>query len=228
MPRARSPDYQLISEDHGYKRTYLSTFSLSWIGGDDSTKQLEDTVVDYGFYTEDDSEDFKINHHLPALTPYQVEGEKEDNLEKKILCIVQNGNAPLSCRSFGKLGQDDSLIVIKISMPEFRIVSAENENFVEYKVQFSVEGHDIIAWRRYSEFEMFAEAFVTVSASQCPKDPNLLKIVHAWQEVVRNRPWFPMITNVFFLLGELSLLENFLQTALFELPHFSLFEEFVR
>mmetsp|Transcript_11690 Transcript_11690/g.16064 ORF Transcript_11690/g.16064 Transcript_11690/m.16064 type:complete len:202 (+) Transcript_11690:30-635(+) len=143
-----------------------------------------------------------------------------------ILCVVENSKAPVACRSFEEKITHGT-VSIRISVPGFRIICKRGEQLVEYKVKLRIQDKEFVAWRQYEHFQTLAEAFSIFNSIQHPKDQGLMKILSAWKEVVNNRPWFPTSLKMSFLLKELKLLEIFLEIALFEIPHFNLFEEFV-
>ena len=181
--------------------------------------------TDYGFYSNlsNDNEDNSLS--TPIEQSCDDIGLEGTNVT--VLCLIENSKAPVACRSFQEKISHDT-ISIRISIPGFRISCEGGEQYVEYKVNFRIQNKELVAWRQYKHFQTLAEAFSIFNSIQQPKDQGLLKILSAWKEVINNRPWFPMSLNMNFLLKELNLLEIFLETALFEVPHFNLFEEFVR
>ncbi|KAJ1430809.1 hypothetical protein B484DRAFT_448717 [Ochromonadaceae sp. CCMP2298] len=140
-----------------------------------------------------------------------------------VICEVEDKKAPMSCRSFElKEGVISTACVIE----GLRLVQDDSGEDAEFKVRLLVAGKEYVAWRRFSDFQVFGEACRLYS--QSAGSFMLAGTVSAWTDIMRHRPWFRRCLEIPFLLEELALFELFLKSVLFETPTIDLLLDFMR
>eukprot|EP00981_Chlorochromonas_danica_P001502 scaffold326_cov169-Ochromonas_danica.AAC.3 len=141
-----------------------------------------------------------------------------------VLCVIESRAAPISCRSFDN-------VAVCMTMGGFRVVQEGYREEVEYKVTLTMDGKEMIAWKKFKDFRDLGEACQTY-AHRLNKtrsgNPIFRNTIHAWQRVVRNRPWWSKPQcSMKYLCSEARLLGNFLKNVLFEVPSVGMLLEFV-
>ena len=179
--------------------------------------------ADYGFYSEMRSD---LSQRDSSKKLFQLKKVIEANpTNSTVLCVIEDHKAPVACRSFQSYHEDDTHEV-QISIPGYRIVYEDGKHFAEYQVKLCIFDQEFVAWRKYEQFVTFATAFLIFQSENDLKDSRLERIIGAWNAVVRHRPWFQISINIGYYVLEMSLLNKFLNTTLYELPHYELIVEF--
>lgn len=141
-----------------------------------------------------------------------------------VLCVIESRAAPISCRSFDN-------VTVCMTMGGFRVVQEGYQEEVEYKVTLTMDGKEMVAWKKFKDFRDLGEA-CQIYAHRLNKtrtgSPIFRNTIHAWQRVVRNRPWWSKPQcSMKYLCSEARLLGNFLKNLLFEVPSVGMLQEFV-
>ena len=185
---------------------------------------------EYGFF--DDSSIADDNHDSFSISTKSFfedrtisNGKEED---KNIICALENGIAPIICRSFQSLSNFKRTIA-HISLPGFRIVQDESGEAAEFKFVLSINGKDYIAWRKFSDFRKLAMACIEFSKMKGIVGSTLSfnSTINAWNEVLNNRPWFYQCLNINYLIEKSLLLETFMKNLFFEVSSVDIMLEFV-
>ena len=186
---------------------------------------------DYGYFDDssiaDDNQDsFSISNKSFFEEKTISNSGKED--DKNIICALENGIAPIICRSFQSLSNFKRTIA-HISLPGFRIVQDECGEVAEYKFILSINGKDYIAWRKFSDFRKLAMACIEFNKMHSRVDSTLSfnSTINAWNEVLNNRPWFYQCLNINYLIENSLLLETFMKNLFFEVSNVDIMLEFV-
>lgn len=196
----------------------------------EDTSALSDSInsenyqqADYGFYSEMRSDSAERYSSKQLFQLKKVIEAKPANAT--ILCVIEDHKAPVACRSFQSYHDDDTHEV-QISIPGYRIVYEDGKHYAEYQVKLCIFDQEFVAWRKYEHFVTFATAFLIFQRENDMKDSRLERIIGAWNAVLRHRPWFQISINIGYYVSEMSLLNKFLNTTLYELPHYELILEF--
>eukprot|EP01031_Cornospumella_fuschlensis_P050503 gene50503-61786_t len=124
--------------------------------------------------------------------------------ESHVLCVIENLNTQISCRSFDG-------VTVCVSIGGVRVVQLGCAEEAEYKFVLSVDGQEYVCWKSYQHFKVLAEACMQ---SQTHPMSNTIK---TWYRVVNNRPWWSApVHNLPYLTKESRLLEVFMKNLLFE------------
>mmetsp|Transcript_12643 Transcript_12643/g.18997 ORF Transcript_12643/g.18997 Transcript_12643/m.18997 type:complete len:271 (+) Transcript_12643:46-858(+) len=186
---------------------------------------------EYGFY----EESYSIEENEKKDLTHSDCCEKEnltitfDSSDKSIICALENGIAPIICRSFQNL-KNIGRTVAHISLPGFRIVQDENGEAAEFKFILTVDDIEYVAWRRFSDFRKLAMACNEYMKLMKQKDGVGLSFhntLNAWNDVLRNRPWFYQCLNINYLVEKSLLLESFMKNLFFEVMDINIMMEFV-
>eukprot|EP01036_Dinobryon_divergens_P026293 gene26293-34918_t len=183
---------------------------------------------DYGYF--DDSSIADDHHDSFSISTRSFFEERtisnngrED--DKNVICALENGIAPIICRSFQSLSNFKRTIA-HISLPGFRIVQDERGEAAEFKFVLSINGTDYVAWRKFSDFRKLAMACIEFSKMK-NSTLSFNSTINAWNEVVNNRPWFYQCLNINYLIEKSLLLETFMKNLFFEVSSVDIMLEFV-
>lgn len=183
---------------------------------------------EYGYFDDSNLTDDYDGYSVENKSCFEervISNGKEDN--KNIICALENGIAPIICRSFENLSSFGRILA-HISLPGFRIVQDECGEVSEFKVLLTVNGKDYSAWRRFSDFRRLAVACIEFSKMERKYNSiSFQNTINAWNEVLNNRPWFYQCLSINYLIEKSLLLENFMKNLFFEVCNVEILMEFV-
>ena len=186
------------------------------------SENLDNQQTDYGFYSDMCSDLSRAEFSKKLFQLREIVEAKPSNAA--ILCVIEDHKAPVACRSFQSIQEDTH--EVQISIPGYRLVYEDGKHYAEYQVKLTIFDEEFVAWRKYEHFVTFATAFSTFQREIGSKDERLERIIGAWYAVVRHRPWFQISLNIGYYVSEMSLLNKFLNTTLYNSPHYELIVEF--
>lgn len=202
-------------------------------------KEQQATDDDYGFFEDmdindpmtcdrsfstscDGETDFSTGFSSPTTVPASESDNSmstDTSMGTSVVCAVEDGSAPLTCRYFPN-GDD-----VSVSVDGFRIIREENSTEdAEFKVHLTVNGKELTAWRKASDFESIAQAVFQFSQVYHQENPYAMhNTMCAWGEYVRfrgfHRPYgVQHAINSVVLSAETNLLRTFMMNLLFEIP----------
>jgi hypothetical protein len=183
---------------------------------------------EYGFYDESSSVEENDKKDMDSSDCEKSIIYDSAN-EKSIICALENGIAPIICRSFQNL-KNIGRTVAHISLPGFRIVQDENGEAAEFKFVLTVDDIEYVAWRRFSDFRKLAMAcneYTLLMKRRNCVGLSFHNTLNAWDDVIKNRPWFYQCLNINYLVEKSLLLESFMKNLFFEVMDINIMMEFV-
>lgn len=135
-----------------------------------------------------------------------------------VLCVIENLNTQISCRSFGG-------VTVCVSIGGVRVIQMGCAEEAEYKFVLTVDGQEYVCWKSYQHFKLLAEACMRFAQTQ--NIQAMTNTIKTWHKVVNNRPWWTApVHNLPYLTKECRLLEVFMKNLLFEVPSLHMLVEF--
>jgi hypothetical protein len=140
--------------------------------------------------------------HMQKLTAMR------DSLgEARVLFTYSNRQSSVICRSFSSINFDYQ--DMQVSLQGFRIVQYPSGIRVDFQLFVESNGVFLKLWKRYTEFEHFANFLGEIGDS-------LHDTQASWYELVTQKTWFRNL-SVPYLIKKMLRLEHFLRCAIFEL-----------